>query len=119
MRVFVSSTYEDLKRHRRAVRNVILRLGHHPVCMEDFGSRPDPWNMAALNAIADCGALVGIYAHRYGSMPKGSGLSITEQEFDRASQLRIPSLCYLVDSKYPWRRALDRKSTRLNSSHLG
>lgn len=49
---------------------------------------------------------MGIYAHRYGSKPRDSDLSITEQEFDRASQLRIPSLCYLVDSKYPWRRAL-------------
>jgi tetratricopeptide (TPR) repeat protein len=106
MKVFISSTYEDLKRYRLAVRNTILRLGHHPICMEDFGSRPDPWNIAALNAIADCGALVGIYAHRYGSTPKGGTLSITEQELDRASELRIPCLCYLVDSKYRWPPAL-------------
>jgi hypothetical protein len=102
MKIFVSSTYEDLKSYRLAVRSAILRLGHHPVCMEDFGSRPNPWNIAALNAIADCAALVGIYAHRYGSTPKGSDLSITEQEFDRASALHIPSLCYLLDRTYAW-----------------
>jgi tetratricopeptide (TPR) repeat protein len=106
MKIFVSSTHEDLKRHRRAVRDAILRLGHHPVCMEDFGSRPDPWNIAALNAIADCGALVGIYAHRYGSTPSGSAVSITEQEFDRASHLHIPRFCYLVDPAYRWHRTL-------------
>jgi tetratricopeptide (TPR) repeat protein len=102
MKIFVSSTFDDLEDHRRAVREAILRLGHQPIGMEDFGSRPETWNKAALDAIDGCGALVGIYAHRYGSIPTGDALSITEQEFDRAQALGISCFCYLVDPKHPW-----------------
>ncbi|MBI5651473.1 MAG: DUF4062 domain-containing protein [Chloroflexi bacterium] len=102
MKIFISSTFEDLKEHREAVRDTILRLGHQPVEMEDFGSRPEVWNQAALNAINGCDALVGIYAHRYGSIPKGDTLSITEQEFDKAQALHIPCFCYRVDPNHPW-----------------
>jgi predicted ATPase len=102
MKIFISSTYEDLKEHREAVSKAILRLGHQPIEMEDFGSRPDAWNRAALNAIDGCSAFVGIYAHRYGSIPKGETLSITEQEFDKARALGIPCFCYRVDGNYPW-----------------
>src|SRR5574341_766470 len=102
MKIFISSTYEDLKDHRGAVRDAILRLGHQPIGMEDFGSRPEEWSKAALNAMDDCSALVGIYAHRYGSIPDGDKLSITEQEFDKARSLEIPCFCYHVDPNHPW-----------------
>ncbi|MCX7840913.1 MAG: DUF4062 domain-containing protein, partial [Anaerolineae bacterium] len=104
MKIFISSTYEDLKEYRRAVRDAILRLGHQPIGMEDFGSRPEEWNKAALDALNDCAALVGIYAHRYGTIPQGDTLSITEQEFDKARALGIPCFCYRVDPDYPWQK---------------
>ena len=102
MKVFVSSTYDDLIEHRKAVREAIQRLGYQPIGMEDFGSRPEEWNKAALNAMGGCGAFVGIYAHRYGSIPDGDTLSITEQEFDKARALGIPCFCYRVDPDYSW-----------------
>jgi hypothetical protein len=50
MRIFISSTYEDLKEHRRAVRDAILQLGHHPIAMEYFGARPTDPQTAALGS---------------------------------------------------------------------
>lgn len=102
MKVFVSSTYEDLKEHRLAVRDAILRLGHHPICMEDFGSKPVEPKVAALDKLAESDVLVGIYAYRYGTIPKGDSKSITEQEFDKASEWGLPCFCYRVDEDAPW-----------------
>lgn len=107
MKVFISSTYDDLREYRRAVRDAILRLGHHPIGMEDFGSRPDTPKKAALDAVGDCDAFVGIYAHRYGSIPDGDSLSLIEQEFDRASGAGKPCYVYLIDPTFNWQGARD------------
>ena len=45
---------------------------------------------------------VGIYAYRYGWIPPGELLSVTEQEFDYAGSKGIPRLCYLVDDSLVW-----------------
>jgi tetratricopeptide (TPR) repeat protein len=102
MKILISSTYEDLKDYRRAVREAILRLRQHPVGMEDFGSQPEEWNKAALSELDGCRALVGLYARRYGPIPPGDAVSITEQEFDQAHALGIPSFCYQLDPKGDW-----------------
>lgn len=102
MKIFVSSTYEDLKDHRRAVRDAILRLGHHPICMEDFGSKPVEPKVAAFNKLKECDILVGIYAYRYGTIPRGDSKSITEQEFDKAREWNIDCYCYRVDEDSLW-----------------
>lgn len=44
---------------------------------------------------------VGIYAHRYGYVPQGSRISITEAEYRAARTL--PRFIYLVDEETPWR----------------
>ncbi len=80
MNVFVSSTFEDLRHHPRAVREVILRLGHYPIGMEDFRSQPIEPKVAALEAVANCDALVGIYAYRYGTIRQNETRSITDLE---------------------------------------
>jgi formylglycine-generating enzyme required for sulfatase activity len=102
MKVFISSTFYDLREHRKAVRDTILRLRHHPIAMEDFGARPQTWNKAVLQAMEDCGAFVGIYAHRYGTIPAGDIYSITEQEFRKAQSLGLRCFLYRVDPEYPW-----------------
>src|SRR5262249_40886051 len=39
---------------------------------------------------------VGIFAHRYGHVPKGKAKSITHYEYDWATQRRIPRLIFLM-----------------------
>ncbi len=60
MKIFISSTYEDLEEHRRAVIDAILQLREQPIAMENFGAHPTEPKSAALTEIADCAALVGI-----------------------------------------------------------
>lgn len=77
--------------------------------MENFGSRPSEPREVAFDEISKCQILIGIYAHRYGTIIEGDDLSITEQEFDFARARRIKTYCYIVDSKHPWSPDLVQK----------
>jgi hypothetical protein len=103
MKVFVSSTSEDLVPHRAAVFEVLLRMKHELVAMEYFGSRGDDPSHVCFDEIAECDILVGIYAWRYGWQPSESSPSITEQEFDYAVSKNKKCLCYIVDKDFDWR----------------
>ncbi|MEX3846235.1 DUF4062 domain-containing protein [Paraburkholderia sp. BR10882] len=102
MKIFLSSTYKDLVRHREAAAQAIERLGQQGVRMEVFGARPDEASVACLGEIQDSDALVGIYAHRYGFIPQSQTRSITEQEYDFAQEKEKPTFCFVVDEEYPW-----------------
>jgi CheY-like chemotaxis protein len=101
MRVFLSSTYEDLVNYRTMAASAIERLGQQGVRMEVFGARPMQATVACLSEIDECDAMVGIYAHRYGFIPAGSDISILEQEFDHAICTKTV-LCFVIDENYPW-----------------
>lgn len=102
MKIFVSSTYIDLIEYRRAVENAINRLREQHVMMEYFGSRPEEPKIAALNEVKECDIFLGVYAHRYGTVPKGDTKSVTEQEFDLAKTRGIPIFAYRVNQDHPW-----------------
>lgn len=102
MKIFVSSTYLDLKEHRKAVDEIINRLGAQCRGMEYFGARPFEPKKVCFEEIDQCDIFVGIYAHRYGSIPKGDQYSITEQEFDYARRKGLACYCYVVDPTHPW-----------------
>jgi CheY-like chemotaxis protein len=103
MKIFLSSTYQDLIGHRDAAALAIERLGQQGVRMEVFGARPLEATGASLQEISGSDALIGIYAHRYGYVPNGQSKSITEQEFDFAQEKGKPTFCFVVDEEYPWR----------------
>lgn len=102
MKVFLSSTYRDLVEHRLAAAEALERLGLQGVRMEVFGARPDDATQVCNDEITACEAMVGIYAHRYGHVPAGQSLSITEQEYDVARRHGMPVFCFLVDEEQPW-----------------
>ena len=102
MKVFVSSTYEDLSDHRKALDEVLHRLSARFVGMEYFGARPFEPKTVCFTEIRDCDLFLGVYAHRYGWIPENDILSITEQEFDEARRHNKPCYCYIVDSSHPW-----------------
>jgi CheY-like chemotaxis protein len=77
--------------------------------MEVFGSRPGGPMSESLDGVSACDVFVGIYAHRYGTIPADSSMSITEREFDYAQERGKPTLCFLVDEDFPWPpRSIDR-----------
>ena len=45
---------------------------------------------------------VGIYAHRYGFIPEGGTVSITEYELRQAIEAKLPSFLYLIAENHRW-----------------
>ncbi len=99
MNIFLSSTYLDLLEHRTVVDQALRSL-----CqvrgMELFGARPEEPTRVCIEELSQCQVLIGIYAYRYGTIPKGGVLSITEQEFDFAQVRGIKCLCYFVSPQH-------------------
>jgi len=102
-RIFVSSTFVDLKDYRVAVQEAIRKLGHIDVSMEHFGARDERPQDECLRLIREESAFfVGIYAHRYGMIPKGATTSITEAEYEMATNAGLKRFIYIVDDSVPW-----------------
>ena len=102
MKIFVSSTYVDLIEYRKAVERAINQLQEQHVMMEYFGSRPQEPKTAALAEVQQCDLFVGVYAHRYGTVPDGETKSVTELEFELAQKLSKPIFAYRVGEDQPW-----------------
>lgn len=106
-RIFMSSTAIDLKEHRKAVSDAILRLEDQPVTMETFGALPNEPVEGCLNKVHKSDAVVVIVAHRYGWIPGvdegGDGKkSITWLEVETALNEKKPVFAFLVDMSYGW-----------------
>ena len=102
MRIFISSTSNDLEQHREKVIAAIRRADLTPVCMEDFHVEDIIPLDKCLNDLASCDLYVGIFAWRYGFIPEGYDKSITELEYRKAREMKIPCLIFLLDESIPW-----------------
>lgn len=99
--VFVSSTYEDLKKERDQVIKAILEMGHIPVGMEMFSAADEEQWKIIQRQIDESDYYVVVAAHKYGSVTE-EGLSYTEKEYDYAVGKEIPVLGFVIDTKAPW-----------------
>lgn len=113
--VFVSSTYEDLKDYRAATIEAIRRFGWLTVAMESLVSKDARPKEECLNLVTECDVYIGIFAHRYGHIPDGDELSITEQEYLCARETGLECLIFIVEDDYPWKKKwIDRDSAELS-----
>ena len=78
--VFISSTFLDNEERRKLVEDAILRSGMHPVGMERFTASANPTVDECRRQARECDVYLGIIAHRYGWIPDGVDISITELE---------------------------------------
>ncbi|MBN1637450.1 MAG: DUF4062 domain-containing protein [Ignavibacteriales bacterium] len=102
MRVFISSTWDDLQEERKVLEKALDRvLIAEKICMEHFGSKPDTPYELCMKKIENAEILIGIYAHRYGSIPSGYSKSMIELEYQKAIKLKIPALIYIADPNTP------------------
>ncbi|MCI0714333.1 MAG: tetratricopeptide repeat protein [Chloroflexi bacterium] len=114
LRVFISSTSNDLRAHRDAVRDAVLSLGMHPIMMEHFPSMDADAIAACKAEVQSCDIFVGIYAHRYGYIPDGHTISISEMEYNWAKEIDLPTHLFVIDEVYPWDEAhYDEYQTQL------
>src|SRR5215475_60199 len=84
VRVFISSTLEELAAERAAARRAIARLHLVPVFYES-GARPHPPRAMYRAYLAQSQVFVGIYWQRYGWVAPGMGISGLEDEFRLAA----------------------------------
>jgi hypothetical protein len=96
MRVYISSTYSDLKEYRQQARDALLRLGHFPVMAENWSDSETYPVQQCLDLISGCEATVLILGHRYGFIPEGSSISLTQMEYDRATQMGIKVFSFIL-----------------------
>ncbi|SNT64874.1 Predicted ATPase [Asanoa hainanensis] len=92
LRVFVSSTLDELATERRAVSEAIERLHLAPVMFEQ-GARPHPPRDVYRSYIAQSHVFVGVYAEDYGWTAPGSAISGIEDEYRLAADM--PRLIYV------------------------
>jgi tetratricopeptide (TPR) repeat protein len=101
----ISSTALDLPEHRQHVMDACQRMGVTPIMMEHLPASDDPALQAAVNKSLDmvneADIYIGIFAHRYGWVPDGQDISITEMEFNRAVARKIPILVFLIHRDHP------------------
>lgn len=93
-RIFVSSTYEDLREERAEVQKALLKLKCLPVGMELFPSTDDEtWEFIKRQIDASDYYLL-IIGGRYGSLA-ADGVSFTEKEYDYARSVGKPSIAFV------------------------
>jgi predicted ATPase len=92
LRVFVSSTLEELAEERRAVSRSISALRLTPVMFE-LGARPHPPQEVYRSYLAQSDVFIGLYWQRYGWVGPGMKISGLEEEFNLSREL--PRLLYV------------------------
>jgi hypothetical protein len=81
--VFISSTSRDLPDHRKQAMDACLRMGMFPIMMEHLPASDADAIEASLKMVDDAELYLGIFAWRYGYIPAGHDISITEMEYNR------------------------------------
>jgi predicted ATPase len=94
LRVFVSSSLEELADERRAVSRAISALRLTPVMFEQ-GARPHPPQDVYRAYLAQSDVFIGLYWQRYGQPAAGADISGLEEEFDLSA--RLPKLLYIKE----------------------
>jgi Domain of unknown function (DUF4062)/HEAT repeats/NACHT domain len=116
-KVYVSSTFLDLREYREKVRTVLRRMGHEDVAMEYYVAEDQRPLDRCLSDVAACDLYIGVFAWRYGWSPKDNnpdGLSITEMEYRQASDSGKERLIFLLSEDAPWpRKFMDKDQTRI------
>lgn len=103
MKVFLSSTYNDLTDHRRAAHDALEQLGLQVIWMEAFGARPVDSTTACLNEVEESDLFVGIYAHRYAPIPSCRWSPASKfVRFSRCLNPRPASLSAIRPSERAW-----------------
>jgi uncharacterized protein DUF4062 len=106
MKIYISSTYQDLIDHRSAVDRTLRRMGHDVIGMEQYvaeGNKPLERCLADVH-LADL--YVVIVGWRYGyvptNQPTSGTFSITELEYREAKEAKKLILAFLLDPDTPW-----------------
>jgi hypothetical protein len=96
----ISSTVRDLPDHREKVRDACLRQEFFPSMMENWPALDADGVTASLEKVRKADAYIGVFGFRYGYVPDGSEISVTEMEYNCAVERKIPRLIFLMDEEH-------------------
>ncbi len=95
--VFISSTFEDLKTHRKEVWDRLNKYDVNIRGMEKFGARKEAPIETCLSEVEQSDIFIGIISLRLGSIDKKTAKSFVQCEYDRALDLDKDIYIYLID----------------------
>jgi len=101
VRVFVSSTYEDLRDYRDAVLDAIHKLEGLACAMEYSSALPGTPKDECLKRVERSNVYVGVFGMRRDTEDADTGKSLTQLEYERASDLGLARLIYIIDETHP------------------
>jgi tetratricopeptide (TPR) repeat protein len=104
-KIYISSTFSDLKEYRKAVYEALRAMRHDVIAMEDYVAADQRPLDRCLADVEASDLYLGIFAWRYGYVPDKDNpdkRSITELEFRRALSKGKPCLIFLLDENTPW-----------------
>src|SRR5215467_3503412 len=90
--VMISSTVMDLPEHRQRLMDACLRQSMFPRMMEHLPARDADAINTAMAMVDEADVYIGVFGFRYGYVPKGHRVSITEMEYNRVIKRKIPRL---------------------------
>ena len=94
--VMISSTALDLPEHRKQVFAACTCVEYFPIGMESLPARDSDAVQMSIEMVNKSDIYIGIFANRYGHVPQGHNISITEMEFNRAVERKIPILIFIA-----------------------
>src|ERR1700694_1931117 len=103
-KVMISSTALDLPDHRKEVMDACLRQGMYPIMMEHLPASDAEAIPASLQMVDEADIYLLILAHRYGYVATTNNpqsLSVTEHEYNRAVERRLPILTFVMHEDHP------------------
>lgn len=103
--VFISSTYNDLKEHRKEVLNTLHKLAANglPIviyAMEYIMTMAEHPGNHCLKLIRNSDEYIGIFGATYGSIWSERGVSFTEAELKEAEDIKIKRSIYLSSPEH-------------------
>jgi tetratricopeptide (TPR) repeat protein len=104
LKAMISSTARDLPDHRKEVLEACQRQGFFAARMEDLPAYGATAKAASLKMVDEADIYIGVFAHRYGYIPDEDNperISITEMEYNRAVERKMPRLIFVMDPTHP------------------
>jgi len=98
-KIYLSSTYTDLVDYRKAVYEILRKVGHDVIAMEDYVATDERPAAKCLADVESSKVYAGLIAWRYGyvsPLDNPQNRSVTEQEFRKAGEVEIPRLMFLA-----------------------
>jgi len=107
VKVYLSSTLEDLREHRETVALSLRNMGHDVLGIEQYTAEDIEPLPKCLKDVRGSDVYVVMVAWRYGFIPGDTcnatrKRSITELEYEEALKSKAAVLVFLLDRRSPW-----------------